>query len=100
MANAKRMIEEEYGEIHITHKAYGFYKEWNLEQLGQSQGLWLKEEVNFQLSNYPGYQTKYGFGGDKDFDCSNSKTYKFKLMPFDFSKISGFRFVEEEIDEF
>lgn len=80
MANAKNMLQED-GEIHVTHKAYGFYRDWNLEQLGKSQGLWLREVVNFRLSDYPGYHTKYGFGGDKDFDCKNSKTYKFSLMP-------------------
>lgn len=81
MANARMMMKED-GEVHITHKSYGFYKQWNLEQLGQSQGLWLREVVNFQLTDYPGYHTKYGFGGDRDFDCNNSKIYKFSLPPF------------------
>ncbi|KAK9152333.1 hypothetical protein Syun_010642 [Stephania yunnanensis] len=54
MANAAKMIDET-GEIHISHK------------------------LKFELSDYPGYNTKYGYGGDKNFDCNPSRTYKFRL---------------------
>ena len=65
------------GEIHITHKSNGFFKEWKLELLASRNRLVLIEEVAFHLSDYPGYSTKYGFGGDKNFNCVPSKTYKF-----------------------
>ncbi|KMS98472.1 hypothetical protein BVRB_4g091670 [Beta vulgaris subsp. vulgaris] len=78
LKNAKKMIGED-GEIHITSKSYGFFLEWDIPKIGSDQGLNLLQEVSFKRSKYPGYNTKYGFGGDKDFDCSNSKTYKFGL---------------------
>ncbi|KAK9156409.1 hypothetical protein Sjap_003889 [Stephania japonica] len=79
MANAKNMVAER-GEIHISHKCYSkFSEQWNLRELAMKNGLVVMEEVKFNLSDYPGYNTKYGFGGDKNFDCNPSKTYKFRL---------------------
>ncbi|KAK9156413.1 hypothetical protein Sjap_003893 [Stephania japonica] len=78
MANAAKMIEKS-GEIHISHKCNGFFQQWGLQKLGEKNGLVLIEEVEFKLSDYPGYNTKYGYGGDKNFDCNPSKTYKFRL---------------------
>ncbi|XP_059662344.1 uncharacterized protein LOC132308315 [Cornus florida] len=78
LANAKKMIAEK-GEIHISHKSYGFFLEWNVEFLASQAGLRLLEEAQFNLNDYPGYNTKYGFRGDKNFNCNNSKTYKFGL---------------------
>ncbi|KAF7139830.1 hypothetical protein RHSIM_Rhsim06G0233500 [Rhododendron simsii] len=76
IANAIEMIAEG-GEIHVTHKSNGFFREWNLEQLASSAGLQLIDEVHFNFTDFPGYCTKYGFGGDKNFNCNPSKTYKF-----------------------
>lgn len=78
LENAREMIGEN-GEIHITHKTNGFHREWGLVSLGRGCGLRLKEETNFNLVDYPGYNTKYGFGGNGDFNCYPSKTYKFRL---------------------
>ncbi|KAK9156416.1 hypothetical protein Sjap_003896 [Stephania japonica] len=78
MANAAKMIEE-YGEIHISHKCNKFFEQWGLQKLAKKNGLVVMEEVKFNLSDYPGYNTKYGYGGDKNFDCNPSKTYKFRL---------------------
>ncbi|KAK9156419.1 hypothetical protein Sjap_003899 [Stephania japonica] len=78
MANAAKMIEET-GEIHISHKCNKFFEQWGLRKLAKKNGLVVMEEVKFNLSDYPGYNTKYGFGGDKNFDCNPSKTYKFRL---------------------
>ncbi|KAL6999081.1 25S rRNA (uracil2634-N3)-methyltransferase [Sarracenia purpurea var. burkii] len=77
MVNAKKMIDAGIGEIHISHKSNGFFRDWNLEQLASSEGLMVLEKVNFNVIDFPGYHTKYGYGGDKDFDCNPSKTYKF-----------------------
>ncbi|KAL8171832.1 hypothetical protein V2J09_023636 [Rumex salicifolius] len=79
LKNAKKMIKEEDGQIHVTHKCSSFFLEWNLEILGSSQGLRLVEESPFKRGRYPGYATKYGFGGDANFNCVPSKTYKFQL---------------------
>ncbi|KAF6153862.1 hypothetical protein GIB67_001095 [Kingdonia uniflora] len=78
LENAKKMIKKD-GEIHISHKSHGFFLEWNLEALGSLSGLCLIEEVQFNLSDYPGYRTKFGYGGDGSFFCHPSKTYKFGL---------------------
>uniref|UniRef100_A0A5B7BCY0 25S rRNA (uridine-N(3))-methyltransferase BMT5-like domain-containing protein n=1 Tax=Davidia involucrata TaxID=16924 RepID=A0A5B7BCY0_DAVIN len=78
LSNAKQMIAEK-GEIHISHKSNGFFLEWNLDILALLLGLKLIEEVHFNYIDYPGYRTKYGFGGDKNFNCNPSKTYKFGL---------------------
>ncbi|KAK9134047.1 hypothetical protein Scep_013575 [Stephania cephalantha] len=78
MANAAKMIDET-GEIHISHKCNYFFQQWGLQKLGEKNGLVLVEEVKFELSDYPGYNTKYGYGGDKNFDCNPSRTYKFRL---------------------
>ncbi|XP_052178335.1 uncharacterized protein At4g26485-like [Diospyros lotus] len=80
MRNAKKMIVEAKGEIHITHKSNGFFAEWNLQQLASSEGLQLKQEEHFNFKDYPGYRTKYGFGGDKNFNCNPSKSYTFGLI--------------------
>lgn len=77
-ANAMNMISED-GEIHVAHKSNGFHREWNLEYLASLIGLRLIEEVPLNLAGYPGYCTKYGFGGDRNFDSNPSKTYKFGL---------------------
>ncbi|KAG9154552.1 hypothetical protein Leryth_014988 [Lithospermum erythrorhizon] len=78
MENAKKMIGRK-GEIHITHKSNAFHREWNLEHLAILQGLRLIEAVHFNHIEYPGYRTKTGFGGDTNFNCNPSKTYKFGL---------------------
>ncbi|PIA27285.1 hypothetical protein AQUCO_08100018v1, partial [Aquilegia coerulea] len=78
LTNAKEMIDEG-GEIHISHKSNGFFLEWNLKKLAMDSGLRLIEDVWFNLSDYPGYRTKYGFGSDNNFNCNPSRTYKFSL---------------------
>ena len=78
--NAKEMIDEN-GEIHVTHKSNGYFLGWNLKGLAYAVGLRLIQEVKFNFTDYPGYGTKYGFGGDKNFNSRPSKTYKFGLFP-------------------
>ncbi|KAL3643257.1 hypothetical protein CASFOL_014072 [Castilleja foliolosa] len=78
LKNAKQMVSEN-GEIHISHKTNGVHAEWKLESIASSHGLMLKEAVDFNLHHYPGYNTKRGFGGDDNFNCYPSKTYKFGL---------------------
>ncbi|KAL9142749.1 hypothetical protein ABFS82_14G191700 [Erythranthe guttata] len=79
MKNAKEMISSG-GEIHISHKTNGFHIEWNLETIASSHGLRLIEAVKFNHREYPGYNTKCGFGGDNIFNCNPSRTYKFGLI--------------------
>ncbi|KAJ4950979.1 hypothetical protein NE237_027811 [Protea cynaroides] len=76
--NAKKMLSED-GEIHISHKTSRSHKEWNIESLASLNGLYLYKAKKFKLNHYPGYNTKYGFGGDGNFDCYPSQTYMFGL---------------------
>ncbi|XP_043720393.1 uncharacterized protein At4g26485-like [Telopea speciosissima] len=76
--NAKKMLLED-GEIHISHKSVGFHLKWDIESLASDGGLNFIKAVRFKLNQYPGYNTKYGFGGDGNFDCNPSKTYMFGL---------------------
>lgn len=78
LKNAKEMVSEN-GEIHITHKTNGFHAEWKLEVVAASHRLRLIEAVSFDCGDYRGYKTKRGFGGDDNFNCNPSKTYKFAL---------------------
>ncbi|GAB4845879.1 hypothetical protein Ancab_024883 [Ancistrocladus abbreviatus] len=79
LENAKRMIKVD-GEIHINHKSNGFFRRWKIPQLAADEGLRLIEAVHFNHRDYQGYSTKFGFGGDKNFNCNPSKTYKFGLL--------------------
>ncbi|KAL8033325.1 hypothetical protein ABFX02_13G153300 [Erythranthe guttata] len=76
MQNAVEMMGEN-GEIHIRNKTTDYFEEWNLEVFGWLHRLRLVETVDFDRLDYPGYDTKYGFGGDGNFNCYPSKTYKF-----------------------
>ncbi|KAL9230055.1 hypothetical protein vseg_005448 [Gypsophila vaccaria] len=78
--NAKKMMNDD-GEIHIRHKTNGFFQLWDIPKIGSDQGLFLIRKPKFHRSEYPGYHTKFGFGGDKDFDCTPSRTYIFRLFP-------------------
>ncbi|KAL5731015.1 hypothetical protein ACHQM5_003780 [Ranunculus cassubicifolius] len=78
MEGARHLIAYD-GEIHITHKTSAFYREWNIENLAKQSGLRLIEDVEFKLSHYRGYNNKYGFGGNENFNCYPSRTYKFRL---------------------
>ncbi|GAB2293082.1 hypothetical protein Dimus_027297 [Dionaea muscipula] len=82
LANAKMMIKMD-GEIHIRHKSNGFFRDWNIQQLGENEGLQLIETMPFHPYEYEGYNTKFGFGGkaNRNFDCHPSNTYRFGL-PF------------------
>ncbi|XP_074303422.1 uncharacterized protein At4g26485-like isoform X2 [Silene latifolia] len=78
--NAKKLMNED-GEIHITHKSSFFFSLWDVPKVGREQGLDLLEEIDFDCSLFPGYNPKYGFGGDGNFHYNPSKTYMFGLHP-------------------
>ncbi|XP_047975013.1 uncharacterized protein At4g26485-like [Salvia hispanica] len=78
LMNAKNMISEN-GEIHVSHKTNSFHADFMIESIASSHGLRLIEAVKFNRGDYPGYKNKYGFGGDANFDCKLSYTFKFGL---------------------
>ncbi|CAM8881468.1 unnamed protein product [Rhodiola kirilowii] len=76
MENAVEMIEED-GEIHIRHKSNWYFWRWNLRGFASEVGgLVLIEEAPFDPCEFSGYNTKYGFRSDKNFNCHPSCTYK------------------------
>ena len=78
--NAKTILRET-GEIHVTHKAYGPYKRWELVKQAEECGLLLKESVHFTKEDYPGYINRRGApprAGDTFF-LGECRTYKFVL---------------------
>lgn len=80
LKNAREMIRENGGEIHISHKTNGnYHREFKLENIASSHRLRLITALKFERANYPGYNTKYGFGGDNNFNCHPSKTFIFGL---------------------
>ncbi|KAJ4952111.1 hypothetical protein NE237_028943 [Protea cynaroides] len=74
--NAKKMLSEE-GEIHVSQKSKLFNSKWNIESLASLSDLNFLKAVKFSLSDYPGYNIKKGFGGDRNFNCKRLKTYMF-----------------------
>lgn len=68
LRNAKEMMSEN-GEIYISHKTNGnFHAQFKVESIASSRGLRLIEAVRFERCDYPGCNTKYGFGGDDNFN--------------------------------
>nr|GMD74922.1 25S rRNA (uracil2634-N3)-methyltransferase [Ipomoea batatas]GMD76402.1 25S rRNA (uracil2634-N3)-methyltransferase [Ipomoea batatas] len=80
LENAKKMLDED-GEIHIRHKTNGLEREWGIIDLAEEQGVELARAVSFRLDDYPGYNTKFGNGGDRNFNCYPSKTFIFRRRP-------------------
>ncbi|KAI3949535.1 hypothetical protein MKW92_023455 [Papaver armeniacum] len=78
--NAKKLLAVN-GEIHVTHKTNSFHCEWDLPELASETGLGLIEQVDFNLSDYPGYSNKFGMINgiimDSPFNCQPSSTFKF-----------------------
>ncbi|GLJ44823.1 hypothetical protein SUGI_0942860 [Cryptomeria japonica] len=67
------------GEIHVTNKVGPRYKKWNLEEEAEKYGLYLKESVSFQKTDYPGYMNKRGGGPkiNRTFRLGECRTYMF-----------------------
>nr|GLL44916.1 uncharacterized protein At4g26485-like isoform X1 [Ipomoea trifida] len=80
LENAKKMLDED-GEIHIRHKTNGLEREWGIIDLAEEQGVELARAVSFRLDDYPGYNTKFGNGGDRNFNCYPSRTFIFRRRP-------------------
>jgi len=78
LKNARTLLSEN-GEIHITHKAYGPYKKWELVKQAEECGLLLKGSVRFRITDYPGYTNRRGAGsnGGGSFSLGKCQTYKF-----------------------
>lgn len=80
--NAKVLLKEEKGEIHVTHKEGEPYGKWELVKKAEKIGLSLHEVVPFCKKDYPDYDNKRAQGNhaDNPFHIGDSSTYKFKMV--------------------
>ncbi|KAJ1290114.1 hypothetical protein BS78_02G218000 [Paspalum vaginatum] len=69
------------GEVHVSHKTTYPYRKWNLEELASVFALFLIEQVDFHIQDYPGYNNKRGDGQrcDQPFLLGKCSTFKFKI---------------------
>ncbi|GMH05838.1 hypothetical protein Nepgr_007678 [Nepenthes gracilis] len=67
------------GEIHISHKTSHPFCNWNLNKLASKNSLALLQCVDFNISDYPGYDNKRGSGSrcDDPFPLGECSTFKF-----------------------
>ncbi|KAK9049055.1 hypothetical protein SSX86_031978 [Deinandra increscens subsp. villosa] len=67
------------GEVHVTHKTTGPFITWNIEDLASKSSLALLGCVEFNITDYPGYNNKRGDGSRSDhpFPLGKCSTYKF-----------------------
>ncbi|XP_057841212.2 uncharacterized protein LOC131050913 isoform X2 [Cryptomeria japonica] len=72
------------GEIHVTHKEKDPYDKWKLVEQAENCGLILKESVNFDKADYPGYTNRRGAGPNigETFFLGECRTYMFVLREF------------------
>lgn len=80
LKSAKKMVKDEDGEIHITHKTSHPFSEWKIETLAEENGLCLIQEMEFNKSDFPGYSNKRGRGRscDSSFPVGKSSTFIFQ----------------------
>ncbi|CAN6479658.1 unnamed protein product [Victoria cruziana] len=73
-----------YGEVHVSHKTTGPFKQWKLEDLAANSGLVLVDRVEFNTSDYPGYNHKRGSGtrSDHPFPLGQCSTFMFQIRSF------------------
>ncbi|XP_048434247.1 uncharacterized protein At4g26485-like isoform X1 [Pyrus x bretschneideri] len=69
------------GEIHVSHMVGYPYDQWKLKELAEKAGLFLKEKVWFNKSDYPGYHSKRagGIQSNKMFRPNKKTCYTFKF---------------------
>lgn len=80
LKNAKLMLKEEKGEIHVSHKQGDPYDKWDLVNKGEKIGLDMFLVVPFFKDDYPGYNNKraQGHNSDAAFSLGQCCTYMFR----------------------
>lgn len=76
--NAKVILQDN-GEIHVTHKIGGIYDKWNVVKKAEKNGLIQKGRVPFSKADYPGYCNKraHGWFPDGEFHIGACSTFIF-----------------------
>lgn len=69
------------GEVHVAHRDDCPYNRWKIEELADRADLYLKEKVDFNAIDYPGYTNKRGGAVrcDGKFPLKSCFTFKFCL---------------------
>lgn len=82
LKNAKSLLKDGEGEIHVTHKEGDPYNKWELVKKAQKIGLFLHQVVPFCKQDYPGYENKRAQGNlsDVSFPLGDCSTYKFRPL--------------------
>ncbi|CAN6929489.1 unnamed protein product [Brassica oleracea] len=82
--SARKMLEDEDGEIHLTHKTTRPFSEWEIETLAQEKGLRLIKLMVFDQLAFPGYSNKKGSGNYLFcvFAHTNDSSKVYKELPF------------------
>ncbi|TXG68661.1 hypothetical protein EZV62_003596 [Acer yangbiense] len=82
LKNAKVMLKEGKGEIHVSHKEGDPYDKWELVNKAEKIGLIIHQVVPFCKQDYPGYHNKRAQGNNSDapFPLGDCSTYKFKKL--------------------
>lgn len=73
--------DKEESQVIITQNTCFPFKNWNVVGTAKNAGYKLVSKVPFNISQFPGYQNRRGFGPNaaKSFDCSTAETYSFCL---------------------
>ncbi|KAJ6991833.1 hypothetical protein NC653_015244 [Populus alba x Populus x berolinensis] len=84
LSNAKVLLKQDKGEIHVTHKEGDPYDKWDLVKKAEKIGLGLHEIVPFSRGDYPGYENKRAHGSQSDapFPLGNSNTSQEKAYGY------------------
>ncbi|KAH0465562.1 hypothetical protein IEQ34_005665 [Dendrobium chrysotoxum] len=79
--NNARCLLNENGEIHVSHRDDHPNNNWDIRGSAKERGLILKEMVEFQKEDYPGYQNKRGgdIRSNETFPLGN-RSFTFKIL--------------------
>ncbi|CAA0410131.1 unnamed protein product [Arabidopsis thaliana] len=81
LESARKMLKDEDGEIHVTHKTTDPFNRWGIETLAGEKGLRLIGEIEFHKWAFPGYSNKKGGGSNcnSTFPIVKASTFMFKI---------------------
>ncbi|CAA7055539.1 unnamed protein product [Microthlaspi erraticum] len=81
MENAREMVQEEGGEIHVTHKTIYPFNKWETKTFAEENGLSLINQMQLNKWAFPGYvSNKRGSGSnfESSFSFGSVVTFMFK----------------------
>uniref|UniRef100_A0A803M7I2 25S rRNA (uridine-N(3))-methyltransferase BMT5-like domain-containing protein n=2 Tax=Chenopodium quinoa TaxID=63459 RepID=A0A803M7I2_CHEQI len=81
LMNAKLLLMNPAGEVHVSHKEGQPYSQWDLAKKAAKSGLVFHQKVPFRRTDYPGYSNKRadGYHADNSFPLFLASTFIFHL---------------------